>query len=95
MSEDQDEPVELPLEDELDLHSFAPRDVADVVTEWLEAVRGRFGVVTIIHGRGRGVQRRIVHSILDRTPWVAGYHDSVRGNWGATVAHLSAGDDQP
>lgn len=95
MDELDDEPaIELPIEDEIDLHSFSPREVRDVVREWLEQVRGRYEMVTIIHGRGRGVQRRIIHSLLDEIPWVASYHDSVRGNWGATVAHLTSGDDQ-
>lgn len=89
----EDDAVELPLEPELDLHSFAPRDVADVVREWLEQVRGKFELVTIIHGRGRGVQRKIVREILARTPGVVEFHDSVRGNWGATVARFSPPQD--
>ena len=95
MDDDLDEmaPVELPVASELDLHSFAPREVNQVVIAWLEEVRDLFPVVTIIHGRGVGAQRAAVRKILERTTWVTGFHDALHGNWGATVVHLRSDHD--
>jgi len=85
------DPVILPIEDSLDLHAFAPRDVVSVVDEYLcqAAARG-FSEVRIIHGKGRGVQRAIVQSILAKHPRVLRFFDAPaeRGGWGATVAVL-------
>jgi DNA-nicking Smr family endonuclease len=86
-----DEPVRIPIEDSLDLHAFAPRDIASVVEEYLEAARARgFSEVRLIHGRGIGVQRAIVQSLLARHPLVASYADAPpeRGGRGATLVHL-------
>lgn len=75
------------LEDSFDLHSFLPRDVSSVVSEYLDAVRHRFREVRLIHGRGVGVQREIVRSLLSRRSDVAEYFDAPieRGGPGATV----------
>jgi dsDNA-specific endonuclease/ATPase MutS2 len=86
-----DEPVVIPIETVLDLHSFAPRDVKNAVEEYLEEARLRgFTAVRIIHGRGIGVQRGTVRSVLARTPFVIAYGDAPpeAGGWGATVATL-------
>jgi dsDNA-specific endonuclease/ATPase MutS2 len=85
------EPVRLELTDVFDLHSIAPRDVERVVVEYLEeARRARYRSVRIIHGKGRGVQRRLVHNILAQTPFVRDWADAPpqSGGWGATVAHF-------
>lgn len=85
------EPVRLEITDVFDLHSIAPRDVERVVQEYLsEAHRAGFRSVRIIHGKGRGVQRRLVHNILARTPFIRDWTDAPppSGGWGATVAHL-------
>jgi len=85
------EPVPLPIEDAIDLHAFAPRDVASVVDEYLhEAAARGFAEVRIIHGRGRGVQRAAVQELLAGHPRVARFFDAPpeRGGWGATVAVL-------
>lgn len=82
------DPVELPIEDVLDLHAFAPRDVEAAVETYLEAARDRgFGAVRIIHGRGIGFQRERVRSILAKTPWVLEFADAPAeaGGWGATL----------
>lgn len=98
-SEDFDffpEPVRLEITDVFDLHSIAPRDVERVVHEYLaEAQRAGFRSVRIIHGKGQGVQRRLVQSILARTPFVRDYTDAPpqSGGWGATVAHLIIKED--
>jgi hypothetical protein len=89
--DDPEVPVEVPVEDSIDLHSFPPRDVPDVVDAYLEAaVEKGFGEVRLIHGRGIGVQRDRVQKLLARHPMVSGFHDAPpdRGGWGATVAYL-------
>lgn len=89
--EPSDEPVSVPIEDALDLHAFAPKDVPSVVAEYLDAAHARgFAEVRLIHGRGAGVQRRIVRSVLAKHPLVAGYADAppTRGGWGATIVRL-------
>jgi len=91
---DPDMPVEIPVEDSIDLHSFPPRDVPDVVDAYLEvAVEKGFTEVRLIHGRGIGVQRDRVQKLLANHPLVSGFHDAPadRGGWGATVAYLKPG----
>jgi DNA-nicking Smr family endonuclease len=91
---DDEPPVPIPIEDSLDLHAFAPRDVSSVVDEYLREARARgFAEVRLIHGRGFGVQRAIVQSLLARHPLVIGYTDAPqeRGGWGATVVRLRPG----
>ena len=91
--EEDEEPVALPIEDSLDLHTFRPRDVASVVEDYLtEAAARGFREVRVIHGRGIGVQREIVRSALARHPLVESFGDAPpeRGGWGATVVRLRA-----
>ena len=95
-AEDEDEPdptqpFKIEVEDSIDLHSFPPRDVPDVVDAYLEeAVEKGFSEVRLIHGRGIGVQRDRVQNLLARHSLVSGFHDAPpdRGGWGATVAYL-------
>ncbi len=85
------EPVVVPVEDSLDLHPFAPREIPDVVRAYLdEAVAHGFEEVRLIHGRGIGVQRERVRSVCAKHPSVVEYHDAppTRGGWGATVVRL-------
>jgi DNA-nicking Smr family endonuclease len=92
----EEPPVELPIEDSLDLHAFAPRDVPSVLAEYLAAASAAgFREVRIIHGRGRGVQRARVRELLTRSPLVAHAHEAEpgRGGWGATIVELRAGTD--
>lgn len=79
-----DDPVVVPIEPELDLHSFQPRDVVAVVVEYIAAARAA-GIrdVRLIHGRGRGVQRALVQRALRQ-------HPSVEACWDDTSAHLGA-----
>ena len=87
-----DDPVHVPIEDALDLHSFGPRDVASVVEEYLRAAHERgFREVRIVHGRGIGVQRSIVRAVLSRHLLVVSFTDAPpeRGGWGATVVRLT------
>lgn len=86
-------PVVLPIEDWIDLHTFSPKDVPIVVEEYLnECYRLGRREVRIVHGRGIGVQREIVRSILSRTPHVESFRDAppASGGWGATLARLKA-----
>ena len=95
---DDRDPVVLPIEDALDLHAFAPRDIPSVVEEYLgEAARRGFTEVRLIHGRGKGVQRAIVHGLLARHPLVVRFFTAPaeRGGWGATVAILRRPDAPP
>ena len=89
--EPEDEPVRIPITDVFDLHSVPPRDVAAVVEEYLlEAHRLGLKALRIIHGRGIGVQREMVRSILARTDFVLAYGDAPgeAGGWGATLVTL-------
>jgi DNA-nicking Smr family endonuclease len=86
-----DEPVRIPIEHELDLHAFPPRDVASVVHEYIEAAAAAgLREVRVVHGRGRGVQRGIVQDALERHPRVAEFWDDADSHLGATVARLTA-----
>jgi DNA-nicking Smr family endonuclease len=83
------EPVELPIEDSIDLHSFQPGEIADLVKEYLhQALLRGYREVRIIHGRGIGVQRRIVHSLLEKHPRVIAFNDEA--DRGSTTVILRA-----
>lgn len=84
-------PIELPIEDVLDLHSFLPAEVPDVVRDYLDAAyEAGLLELRIIHGRGRGVQRKTVRTLLERDPRVVGFGDEPQeaGGWGATWVTL-------
>lgn len=81
--------VRIPIERELDLHAFAPRDIASVVEEYVRAAAAAgLREVRLVHGRGRGVQRGIVQSALDRHPLVVEFWDDTAAHLGATIARL-------
>ena len=86
-----DEPVVLPLEDSIDLHPFSPKDIPSVVEEYLEqCIQAGLSEVRIIHGRGVGVQRNIVRSLLEKHERVVSFQDGPpeAGGWGATLVVL-------
>ena len=88
---DGEDIVAPPLTDELDLHTFLPKECADVVEEYLHAAQEQgMTVVRVIHGKGTGTLRRIVHGVLDKHPAVARYAlaDGASGSWGATLVEL-------
>lgn len=87
-----DEPFRVPITDELDLHTFAPRDIPSVVEEYVHACREEgLTLVRLVHGRGRGVQRAEVWRVLQRlTEEVDSFADAppASGGWGATLVIL-------
>ena len=86
-----EEPFEIEITDSLDLHAFHPRDIRSVVVEYLkEAHKKGFRIVRIIHGKGVGVQREAVRSVLAETDLVESFKNAPEfsGSWGATIAKL-------
>ena len=81
----------VPIEDTLDLHTFAPRDVASVVADYVTEAHSR-GIteIRLIHGRGIGVQRRVVQTALERHPLVLEFRDAPESHLGATIAILTS-----
>jgi DNA-nicking Smr family endonuclease len=79
----------VPIEGTLDLHAFHPRDIASVVEEYVRAAHeAGLAEIRLIHGRGTGVQRGIVQSVLEKDPLVESFHDAPESHLGATVVVL-------
>ena len=79
----------VPIEDALDLHAFAPRDIKSVVEEYVTAAhQAGLRELRLIHGRGKGIQRGIVQQALERHPLVEEFWDASESHLGATVARL-------
>ena len=86
-----DEPIQIPIDGVLDLHTFKPREVKELVLDYLAACRER-GIlhVRIIHGKGIGNLRRTVHAALAKHPDVVSFtldHPQF-GGWGATIVQM-------
>ena len=89
-----DEPVRIPVEAELDLHPFQPRDIPSVVEEYVnEAHAAGLREVRLVHGRGIGVQRGIVQKLLEQHPLVERFGDDPDSHLGATIARLAPRDN--
>jgi DNA-nicking Smr family endonuclease len=89
-------PHEVPIEPELDLHTFAPRDIPSVVEEFVRAAHeAGLRELRLVHGRGRGVQRGIVQAALEKHPLVAEFWDDADAHLGATICRLVDADDSP
>ena len=87
-------PHEVPIEPELDLHTFAPRDIPSVVEEYVRAAHeAGLRELRLVHGRGRGVQRAIVQAALEKHPLVAEFWDDADAHLGATMCRLADTDD--
>ena len=90
------EPVELPINGELDLHTFRPSDLGSLLPDYFAECRKR-GILTVrvVHGKGTGALRESVHSLLERTPGIVDWTWPVaqqHGGWGATFVRLSCID---
>lgn len=89
--EGPDDPVPFPIDGTLDLHTFQPRELGDLIPEYLAQCRQR-GIlqVRIVHGKGTGALRQCVHAILGRLPAVESFRlaGEDRGGWGATLVEL-------
>lgn len=83
--------VRIPIEDWIDLHTFSPKEISSLLEEYLEeCLKKGLKEVRIIHGKGKGVQRNIVHSFLEKSPLVDSYEiaPDEQGGWGATLVQL-------
>lgn len=88
--EGTNEPIQIPIDGVLDLHTFRPEEVRELLADYLECcLEAGITEIRIIHGKGKGVLRQLVRSVLDRHPAVIGYRTpSDSSAWGATVAEL-------
>jgi dsDNA-specific endonuclease/ATPase MutS2 len=91
---DADDAVELPVDQlggELDLHAFAPHEVKELVAQYVDEAAGR-GIfeLRIVHGKGTGALKRLVHAVLERHELVVAFRlgDDTQGGWGATLVQL-------
>lgn len=90
MHEPDDQPIEYPIDGILDLHQFSPKETRDVVESYIEAcLERKIYQLRIVHGKGIGVQREIVHSLLKKHPQVLSFRlDPGSSSWGATLVDL-------
>jgi DNA-nicking Smr family endonuclease len=89
-----DDPIAIPIDGTLDLHTFDPKDVKELLPEYLEQCRARGIVeVRVVHGKGTGAMQRTVHALLARIPFVKSFQlaPPVLGHWGATIVVLETG----
>ena len=93
-----DDAVEFPIDGNLDLHTFNPKEVKELLPLYLEECRAK-GIyeVRVIHGKGTGMLRETVHSILGRLPGILSFRlaGQERGSWGATIVYLDKTAQKP
>jgi DNA-nicking Smr family endonuclease len=85
------EPIEIPINGELDLHTFQPGEVKDLLDEYILAcIEKKIYSLRIIHGKGKGILKQKVHAVLKRNPHVSSFSTapSEAGGWGATLVDL-------
>ncbi len=89
------EPVKIPIEDVIDLHTFRPKDVPDLLEDYFSACidKGIFSV-RVIHGKGKGILKKRVQEILSKNPMVESFRDASpgAGGWGASIVELKKGE---
>jgi dsDNA-specific endonuclease/ATPase MutS2 len=86
------EPIQIPIQDVLDLHTFRPQDVSDLLENYFdECLKAGIFSVRVIHGKGKGIQKRQVHRILQKDRRVKSFKDAPpeAGGWGATLVELT------
>jgi DNA-nicking Smr family endonuclease len=96
MAMDYTEPIEIPIDGTLDLHSFQPREVKSLVTDYIAECRQvNILQIRIVHGKGTGCLRRTVHAALEKMPGVVSFRlaDESAGSWGATLVNLKPMSD--
>lgn len=87
----QDEPIRIPIEDSIDLHTFSSKEIPLLLEDYIsECLKAGVSEVRIIHGKGMGFQRKAVRSFLEKSPFVSSFRDAPyeAGGWGATIAEL-------
>lgn len=85
------DPIRIPIDGTLDLHTFHPSEIPSVVQEYIRAAHeAGLREVRLIHGRGKGIQRGIVQSVLEQEPLVKHFYDAPETHLGATVAVLAS-----
>ncbi len=92
------EPIDIPITDIIDLHCFQPREVPSLLDEYFrECVEAGFRSVRVVHGKGTGVLKRRVLSLLERHPLVTGHSPAPAhaGGWGATIVYLAGKTEPP
>jgi len=93
---DSQKEIIYPIDGVLDLHTFQPREVKDLISEYISVCQEK-GIlqIRIIHGKGTGTLRRIVHASLDKNSQILDYwqEEGSGGSWGATIVQLKSGDD--
>jgi DNA-nicking Smr family endonuclease len=85
-------PIKLPIEDVLDLHTFQPKDIPDLLDDYFAAcIEAQIYAVRIIHGKGKGILKKRVQELLEKNPMVSSFMDapSRAGGWGATLVELN------
>ena len=91
------EPIQIPIEDVLDLHTFRPKDIADLLENYFdECIKAGIFSVRVIHGKGKGIQKKQVQRILQKDSRVKSFRDSPpeAGGWGATLVELKPKNDE-
>ncbi len=91
MNNNDTEPLKLAIEDVLDLHTFHPKDIPDLLQDYFcECIKAGIVSVRIIHGKGKGIQKRRVQTLLRENPLVLSFTDAPpeAGGWGATLVEL-------
>ncbi|MFT4640110.1 MAG: DNA-nicking Smr family endonuclease [Verrucomicrobiales bacterium] len=91
MNEDPEEPVNVPITGELDLHTFRPKEVRELIPDYIdECLKLGIHALRIVHGKGTGTMRELVHKKLRQNPAVASFRlgDEQTGSWGATLVQL-------
>jgi DNA-nicking Smr family endonuclease len=92
------QPVKIDIEDVLDLHTFRPSDLPDLLEEYIiECVKAGIFSLRIIHGKGKGVQKKRVQKLLKKNPRVDSFQDAPpeAGGWGATLVELKRKTELP
>ena len=86
-----EKPVHIPISDILDLHTFQPKEISDLLKDYFSVcIEADIFSVRIIHGKGTGILKKRIHGLLKRNPMVKSFKDAPpeAGGWGATLVHL-------